>query len=85
MSQCPLVKLSLLVPKSTPSAVGTAGAVPAGEASPPGIAKQSAMTKPELAESSGEAGPFRSRVNGTNSAAAAAAAKSACAECHDET
>ena len=35
------------------------------------------MTKPELAESSGEAGPFRSRKNGTNSAAATAAVKSA--------
>ena len=42
----------------------------AGDARPPAIAK-SAMMKPELAETSREAGPFRSRVNGTNSATAA--------------
>ena len=35
------------------------------------------MMKPELAETSSEAGPFRSRVNGTNSAAAAADAMTA--------
>ena len=49
---------------------------PAGEARLPGIAKQSATTKPELAESSSGAGPSWSRAKG-NSAAAAAAVKSA--------
>ena len=50
--------------------------MPAGEAQPPGIAKQSAMMMPELAETSGEAGPSWLRANG-NSVAATAAAKSA--------
>ena len=47
----------------------------AGEAPPPGIAKQSATTKPELAESSGGVGLCWSRADGMNSAAATAAVK----------
>ena len=46
----------------------------AGEAQPPGIAQQSATTKPELAETSGAAGLFESKVNGRNSAGITAAA-----------
>ena len=46
----------------------------AGEARPPGIAKQSATTGPELMES---CGPSRSRACGMNCAAATAAVKSA--------
>ena len=42
-----------------------AGAMPAGGAQPPGIAKQSATTKPGLAKSSGEAGSPWSRAGGT--------------------
>ena len=56
--------------KSWNSACSAAGVVPAGEA--PGIAKRSAIMKPEPAETSGEVGPLRSRVNGTNTAAATA-------------
>ena len=59
-------------PGEKANAGAAAIAMPADEARPPGIAKQSAMMKPELAETSGEAGPFRSRVNGTSSAAATA-------------
>ena len=39
------------------SAVDTAVARTADEVRPPGVAEQSATTKPELAESSGRAGP----------------------------
>ena len=48
--------------------------VPAGEAQPPGVAKQCATTKPELAKSSGGAGPYVSRANGRNSAGITGAA-----------
>ena len=72
LPQCPLVKLGLPGPEQRAGAA--AGVVPAGKARSLGIAKQSAMTMLELAETSGEAGPARSRVNGTNSAAATAVA-----------
>ena len=55
------------------SAAATADAIPAGEARPHGIAMQSATTKPELAESSGEAGSPWSRAGGTTSTDATAA------------
>ena len=57
------------------SAAATAAVKSAGEARPPGIAKQSATTEPELAESADDAGPSWSRANG-NSAAATAAVES---------
>ena len=60
----------------TTSAAATAVAKSVGEFQPPGIVEQSATTKPELAESSGGAGPSWSRANG-NSAPATAAVKSA--------
>ena len=63
--------------KDTVNAVVTAGAVRAGEAWHPGIAKHSTTAKPELAETSGEAVPFWSRANGMNSAAPTAVAMSA--------
>ena len=44
--------------EDTTSADVTAVARPAGEAQPLGIAKQSATTKPEPAETSGEVGSF---------------------------
>ena len=53
---------------NTTSAEVTAVAKPAGEARPPGIAKHSASTEPELAACSGEAGHSRSRETGTTSA-----------------
>ena len=56
------------------SAGSAAGVVLAGKARPPGIAKQSAMMKPELAETSGEAFLLRSRVDDTNSVASTAVA-----------
>ena len=43
--------------KSTPSAVDTAVAMPADEARPPGIEKQSATTESDIAVSSDEARP----------------------------
>ena len=56
---------------------GTAAVKLAGGARPLGIAKQSATKMPELAKSSGGAGPSWSRAYG-KSAADAAAVKSAC-------
>ena len=62
----------------TSAAVAAADAKSAADARPPEIAKQSATTKPELAESSGEAGSLWSRAGGTtNTAAVAAVAMSA--------
>ena len=58
------------------SAAATAAVKSAGKARPPRLAKQSATTEPELAESSDEAGPFWSKAN-VNSAAATVAVKSA--------
>ena len=74
-----LVKLGLLGPEQTDDTAAdvTAVARPAGEAGPPGIVKQSATTEPELAESSDGVGSSWSRAKGMNSAAAAAALKSA--------
>ena len=57
--------------KSTPSARVTADARPAGEARPPGITEQSAMIKPELAESSDEVVSSWFRANGKSAEAAA--------------
>ena len=84
---------SCLGAEKTPSAGITAVAVLAGGVRSTGIAKQSAATKPELAECSGEtrcattesaleelpgeAGSSGSRAGGANSAAAAAVANSA--------
>ena len=45
------------------STAATADAMPAGEARPLGITKQSATTKSELAKSSGGAGPSESGAN----------------------
>ena len=65
-------------PHDVDSTAVTAAVKSAGEARHPEMAKQSATTKPELAESSGEAGSHWSRSGGqTNTAAAAAVANSA--------
>ena len=55
------------------SAVATAAAKSAGGAQPLEIAKQSATTKPELVESSGEAGSPWSKAGGTTKTAVVAA------------
>ena len=54
----------------TSAAVAAADAESAADARLPEIEKQSATTKPELCETSGNVGPLRSRAGGTNSAAA---------------
>ena len=54
--------------------VVTAAAMPAGEARPPGIAKQSATAESDIAVSPGEAGPSWPRAKSTPSAVVTAAA-----------
>ena len=74
------MKLGLLGPgqRAHPNAVVTAVAMLTGKARPPGSVKQSATTKPELAESSGEAGsPWSKAAGTTNTTAVAAVANSA--------
>ena len=61
----------------TTSADVTIVAKAVGEARPSGIAKHSTVTEPDIAVSSGEAGPSWRRAHDMNSAAATATAKSA--------
>ena len=64
--------------KSTPSAVVTPVAMPAGEARRPGIEKQGVKTEFDIAVSSGEAGRSWPRVNGRNSTGISASCRNAC-------
>ena len=73
----PLGNTVLYECEDTTSADVTADAMPAGKARPPGIAKHSATTKPELALFYGEAGLSLSRASGTTSADVSAVAKDA--------
>ena len=71
------MKLGVLGPEQMATVPPATAAVKSvGEARPPGVAKQSATTEPELVGSCGGAGPSWSRAYG-NSAADAAAVKSA--------
>ena len=69
-SQCLLVQRGLLGPERETRPTQSPPAKPGLLR----IAQQSATTKPELAETSGEAGLFGSKVNGRNSAGITAAA-----------
>ena len=63
--------------ESTPSGVGTPVTMPADEAPPPAIAKQSTTTESDIVVSSGEAGLSWPRAKSTPSAVDATVTKAA--------
>ena len=78
ISQCLLGEAGSYWPRANDvdsAAAATTAIKPAGESRLPEVAKHSATTKPELAESSSGAGPSWTKASGMNSAAATAAIK----------